>query len=223
MSNLIFDYDGTLHDCSVIYCPAFRKAYDTLAERGYVEERNWSEEEITPWLGYSAKEMWDSFVPDLPQTEKDRCSRLIGNEMLSLVQRGEAKLYADVPELLDILKAQGHTLLFLSNCKTAYLNAHREQFKLDRWFSRYYCTEQYGWIPKTDIFPEIQKDISGKYIVIGDRFHDIEVAERFGLFSIGCTYGYGTAEEMSKATVTADSPLKIFSLLPSEEMVLHKS
>lgn len=223
MANLIFDYDGTLHDCGVIYCPAFRKAYDTLVERGYVRERCWSDSEITPWLGYSAKEMWDSFAPDLPQSEKERCSQLIGGEMLQLVRAGEARLYADVPELLDRLKAQGHTLIFLSNCKTAYLNAHRERFGLDCWFSGYYCTEQYGWKPKTEIFPEIQKNFSGESIVIGDRFHDIAVAERFGLFSIGCAYGYGTAEEMQKASVTANSPLDILRLLPSAEPVMNEA
>lgn len=213
MAVLVFDYDGTLHDCSIIYCPAFRRAYDTLVERGFADARHWSVEEITKWLGYSAKEMWASFAPNLPQVEKERCSQLIGAEMLRLVRAGEARLYPGVPALLDELKRQGHTMVFLSNCKTAYMNAHREKFGLDRWFSGYFCTEAYQWKDKTEIFPKIQKQHPGEAIVIGDRFHDIAVAERFGLFSIGCCYGYGTAYEMSRASVTVQAPMEILNVL----------
>ena len=44
----------------------------------------------------------------------------------------------------------------------------------------------------------------GQYIVIGDRFHDIETAVKNGLHSIGCAYGYGSAEELSDADITVN-------------------
>ena len=34
MVNLLFDYDGTLHDSLAIYAPAVLAAYDDLASRG---------------------------------------------------------------------------------------------------------------------------------------------------------------------------------------------
>lgn len=213
MSVLIFDYDGTLHDCSVIYCPAFRRAYETLVQRGLAEKHLWTDGEITKWLGYSAKAMWDSFAPDLPQEEKNRCSALIGSEMLRLLESGQAKLYDGVFDLLETLKQEGNTLIFLSNCKISYMNAHRSRFGLDRWFSGYYCTEQYGWKAKTEVFPQIKRDFAGDYVVIGDRFHDLEVAQRFGLPSVGCAYGYGEEQELSNASVIAETPSDIPSLL----------
>ena len=47
--------------------------------------------------------------------------------------------------------------------------------------------------------------------MIGDRFHDIETAVRNDLLSIGCSYGYGSPEELASADIIADSPLKIIS------------
>ena len=43
---LIFDYDGTLHDCSKIYNPAFRHVYGILVQKGLVENRDLTEQEI---------------------------------------------------------------------------------------------------------------------------------------------------------------------------------
>lgn len=209
MANLLFDYDGTLHDCVQIYAPAFRAAYDTLVSRGYVPARDWAEREISRWLGYSAQDMWNSFAPDLPQAEKDRCSQLIGAEMLRLTERGQAKLYPNIPDVLRTLKKQGYRLIFLSNCKRQYLEAHRRRFQLDRYFSAFYCAEDYGWQPKTTLFPVIQRQFPGRFAVIGDRFHDMEVAQRYGLKAVGCAYGYGTVEELRCADTIAQNPTEL--------------
>ena len=64
--NLLFDYDGTLHDTAHIYIPAFRLAYRTLVERGLAPDQDFTDEEIKSWLGYSPKEMWTALLPDQP-------------------------------------------------------------------------------------------------------------------------------------------------------------
>lgn len=209
MVNLLFDYDGTLHDCIKIYAPAFRMAYDILVSCGYASARDWTESEISSWLGYSARDMWDSFAPKLPLQEKERCSQLIGAEMLRLTECGQARLYANIPDILQRLKKQGYRLIFLSNCKRQYLKAHRQQFHLDQYFSAFYCAEDYGWQPKTALFPVIERQFPGQFVVIGDRFHDMEVAQRYGLKSVGCAYGYGTAEELQCADTIAQNPTEL--------------
>jgi len=45
--------------------------------------------------------------------------------------------------------------------------------------------------------------------MVGDRFHDIEVATRAGIPSVGCAYGYGDPSELEAATITVDSPVQI--------------
>lgn len=198
--HLLFDYDGTLHETMRIYGPAFRMACEDLAARGLIEPRHDSDAEIAAWLGFSTPEMWRRFLPELPQPEKERSSRMIGGEMLRLVRAGQAALYPQAEATLAALKARGHTLILLSNCRRAYLQAHVQTFGLDRFFTACYCCEEFGDIPKYDSFPKIRARWPGDYVVIGDRFFDLEVAVRHDLPSVGCLYGYGSAEELSAAT-----------------------
>ena len=63
MINLIFDYDGTLHNSIKIYAPAFRSAYASLLERDLAVPKEFSDQEIAYWLGFTAEEMWRGFHP----------------------------------------------------------------------------------------------------------------------------------------------------------------
>lgn len=210
--HLLFDYDGTLHETMKIYGPAFRLACAELAERGLIEAQEYSDAEISCWLGFSTPEMWRRFQPDLPQAEKEQSSCMVGGEMLRLVRAGQAALYPQAEETLAALRARGHTLLLLSNCRRAYLEAHVQAFGLDRFFSACYCCEEFGNIPKYDIFPLIRGRWPGDYVVIGDRVFDLEIAQKHALPSVGCLYGYGNAEELSAATYQIASLPELLTL-----------
>lgn len=209
MKILIFDYDGTLHDSIKIYAPAFRLAYEHLVSFGMAVQRNWSDNEISHWLGFSSKDMWNEFMPDLPQEWKDRCSQMIGDKMLCFIQEGKAELYPHSLEVLQQLKTNGYRLIFLSNCKRNYMEAHIKQFKLDEYFSDFYCTESYNFIPKYEIFTFIKQKHSGDYIVIGDRFQDMEIAKKYNLKSIGCKYGYGDLDELVNASIVINNIIEL--------------
>ncbi|MFT4005345.1 MAG: HAD hydrolase-like protein [Lacrimispora sp.] len=203
MHSLIFDYDGTLHDSIKIYAPAFRQAYAYLVSLKLAEERTWTDAEISPWLGFSSKDMWNSFLPELPQLHKDECSRIIGETMVGLIQKGKAQLYPHALTVLERLRRSGYHLIFLSNCKRIYMQAHRDCFPLDDIFSAFYCTEDFGFQPKYVIFETIEKDYPGQFTVIGDRFQDMEIAQKHHLPSIGCGYGYGEPWELSECSMLA--------------------
>lgn len=213
MPTLVFDYDGTLHDCIRIYAPAFRAACAYLAARGLAPAEDRRDGEIAQWLGLPAGEMWDRFAPALPQEEKARCSRMIGEEMLRMIRAGQARLYPGALELLDGLRTAGFYLVFLSNCKRAYMEAHQREFGLERYFDAFYCAEDYGWISKAELFPVIRERFEGPFAVVGDRRQDMEVAARHGLRAVGCAYGYGTPEELAGADATARSPAEVGTAL----------
>ena len=207
--NLLFDFDGTLHDTIRIYAPAFQKAYEYLVGKGQARPRSWREDEISGWLGYSSKDMWNAFMPELPEREKETCSRIIGMEMLTALKSGKARLYDGVQNLLRQLKLDGFNLIFLSNCKISYMQESIRQFSLAPYFSAFYCTEQYDFKAKHEIFPDIADKHEGDFLIIGDRHVDMQLAEKNNLPSIGCTYGYGNSEELKTATVVVDSPTEI--------------
>ena len=116
MPNLLFDYDGTLHDSMKIYAPSVQLAWDRLAAKGLTEPRTLSEEELRPCIGMTPDEMWGYFAMNIGEEEKRECTKLVGDNMLELVRRGEAKLYDGVPEALAELRRRGFHLVLLSNC-----------------------------------------------------------------------------------------------------------
>lgn len=206
VSTIIFDYDGTLHDSKQIYIPAFKKAYCYLVENGLAVEREWSDEEITQWLGYSKIDMWALFMPKLSSNYQDQASNIIGITMLENTLKGKAKLYDQALEMLSVLKAKGYKLIFLSNCSKEYMQMHTKIFELDQYFDEMICSEQYQFKKsKKEIVKEYFDKHYGKYAIIGDRSQDIEVGELKEVIAVGCSYGYGSEKELSKADIRIDS------------------
>ncbi len=107
LRTLIFDWDGTLHNTEALYGRAFQRAYAWLAEEGYAPERHYSHREVSVYLGMNAPEMWNTFMPELPQAVKEHCSAMIGEQMVSEIYAGNAILYPSAAETLAARKGGG--------------------------------------------------------------------------------------------------------------------
>lgn len=162
------------------------------------------------------KDMWDTFMPELSDEHKRTCAGIIGNHMRILTEKGCSKLYDGTENMLKKLKDNGHRLIFLSNCTRDYMNLHRSVHSLSNFFDEFYCTEDFGFKPKHEIFPFINQKYNDEFIVVGDRFLDIEIAVKNSLKSVGCGYGYGKNGELDSADVTINSvneiPTAIYEL-----------
>jgi len=199
VKTLFFDYDGTIHFSEKIYIPAFRKAQEFLMEAGHLEEKDLSDEEVTRFLGLVRQEMWDAYMPELPTDVQKRAGSIIGREMESMIRRGKAELYPGAMETLKYLKNKGYRLVFLSNCGDNYLKNARRAFPLDEVFEEYFTAEAFGYIPKHEILGRILERFPREYLMIGDRKKDIDSGIKNHIQTIGCTYGYGTKEELKEA------------------------
>ena len=91
------------------------------------------------------------------------------------------------------------------------MEAHKKYFGLQDLFVGFYPCERYHFIPKYEVFESIKKEHPGQYIVVGDRFHDMELAQHHHLPSIGCLYGYGSDGELD----CADYQIQDITELPS--------
>lgn len=198
IKTLIFDWDGTIHDTKHLYGCSFRKVYQTLVEQGHVPEHYYSDDDLAGYLGMPGPVMWKTFMPDLPEEIRNQASIQVGIEMSANIPTYSI-LYPGALDALTELKKQGHRLVFLSNCRHMYMEAHRKHWNLDQWFDAFYCSEDYDFIPKEEIFPEIQKNFPGPYVVVGDRYTDLAIARVHQLPSVGCAYGFGTKEELDCA------------------------
>ncbi|MGE4342118.1 MAG: HAD family hydrolase [Bacilli bacterium] len=197
---LCFDYDGTIHDSMHIYFNAFIKAYDYLVTHGYQNPKAWSKEEVKVFLGQNPPEMWASFKPEIPQHIIAIVSQLIGEEMKKAILNHEAKLYEGALETLQYLKDKGYQLVYLSNSKIYYMEANKNEFKLDTYFHRFVVSEMFDFIPKKDILAHIKDELPHPILMIGDRIHDIESGLANHIDTVACLYGYGQEKEFVGAT-----------------------
>lgn len=204
IKTIFFDYDGTLHNSIRIYAPAFRKAYEYLVEQGFAEDRNWSDQEISYWLGYNPPSMWEKFMPDVEEDIRKKCSAIIGEEMKSLTEKGYAQLYEGSLETLKYLHDKGYKLVFISNCKIYYRDTHKEIFSLGDYFEELVCSEEYDFIPKFEIMKVIKSRYEEEMVIIGDRNQDIEAGIKNGIYTIGCSYGFSLKDELEDADLIID-------------------
>lgn len=196
---IFFDYDGTIHNSIKIYGPAFRKAYAYLIQEGLVDKRDWTDKEISYWLGFNPQEMWKTFMPALDESIRNKCSAIIGEEMKSLTEKGSPELYEGAPETLEYLKSRDYRLVFISNCKISYKDCHSRLFYLVNYFEELICSEEYNFISKYEILRKIKGKYPNEMVIIGDRMQDIEAGKKNNIYTIGCSYGFSQKGELADA------------------------
>ena len=201
VKTLFFDYDGTLHNSMVVYGPAFRKAYDYLIQNQFVEPKEWTDQEISYWLGFSSVEMWRKFLPNIKEEVRKQCSQIISTEMKRMHAEKKAVLYEGALETLGYLKEKGYHLVFISNCRRYNRDLAREIFGLDQYFEAMVCAEEHDFIPKHEILGKIKEQYPKEMIMIGDRRQDIEAGKSNGIYTIGCAYGFAVEDELKEADV----------------------
>ena len=204
MKTLFFDYDGTIHFSEKIYIPAFRKAQEFLIENGHLTKKDLSDKEVTRFLGLVREEMWEEYMPELSKDIQNRAGSMIGREMEKLVGQGKAELYPGALDTLRYLKSKGYTLVFISNCGENYLKNAKKAFPLEEVFDDFFTAEGFNYIPKEDILEKVYRRFPKEYLMIGDRKKDVDAGVKNQIKTIGCTYGYGTREELKEADLLID-------------------
>ncbi|WP_353893837.1 HAD family hydrolase [Proteinivorax hydrogeniformans] len=213
VKTIFFDYDGTLHDSLKIYAPAFRKAYAFLVENGHANPRDWSDKDISHWLGFTSKDMWQQFMSNLNKDIKDKASTIIGAEMKKQLAGGKATLYTGTINTLKYLKSKEYNLVFISNCGTYYKETSNSLFGLSNYFDSLVCSEEYNYIPKWKVLEKIKSKYPRDMVIVGDRLQDIEAGCKNNIFTIGCTYGYGNLSELNSADTLITSICQLKELL----------
>lgn len=197
---VFFDFDGTLHESNRIYAPAFRAGYRYLVEAGKAPPKEFTDEEIAHWLGYSRAQMWNEFMGGLAKEDQKAAGRIIGQTMIELFEAGSARLYEGAAETLCQLKDKGFSLVFLSNCSRQYMENAVRFFGLERFFEAMFCAQDYDQLPKGEILRRIMAGFPREQVIVGDRYHDMEAGLENQTATVFCEYGYGTSAEGAGAT-----------------------
>lgn len=213
MATLVFDYDGTLHDSTFIYLPAFRMVERRLMLEGAVGSQAVEDAKVLSWIGLSPPQMWADFMPGWAWQQAEPYSKEIGAHMIRATKGGKARWYPGVAETLETLKNRGHRLMLLSNCTDAYMGAHRQAFPIDRYFESVHCSQNFQVPSKKEILRELFSQGVQDLVMIGDRQTDMEAGRAMGALTVGCTYGFGREGELKESQRLVDAPVEWLDIL----------
>lgn len=129
----------------------------------------------------------------------------------------KSRLYPGVRELLQQLSAGGIRMAVISNKQEALSRLILKTLEVDAFFDI---------IAGGDTFPEMKPSplplvrvidefscSSADTVMVGDSINDIQAGNRAGISTIGCRWGYGSAEELYGADYQATSLADIFSII----------
>lgn len=203
-STVLFDLDGTLTDPRVGITRSIQHA---LAQLG-IDEPDLAK--LEPFIG---PPLLQAFMQQYGFDEA-RAWEAVGHyrERFKVTGLYENRVFEGVPEMLDVLNAQGRTLYIATSKPTVFAREIARHFGFDRHFKVIYGSELDG--TRTDKVELIRHLLAEEglapadCLMVGDRKHDLIGAHRNGLQAVGIGYGFG-----SHAELMAESPAWYFATL----------
>ena len=194
---ILFDLDGTLTDSAegIINCAILGLEHFGLP----VPDRKTMEVFIGPPL----HEIFVTF--GVPADRADEAVAVYRSRY-NTVGKFENAPYPGVIELLQTLKAHGHTLLVATSKPEGLAMEIIEKFELARYFDRICgASLDRSRSSKEDVIAYLLS-LSGRaesIVMVGDTKFDILGAKAHGIPAIGVSWGYGKVEDMETAGAKA--------------------
>ena len=194
----LFDLDGTLTDSAPGIMNSIRYA---LKKHGMTVP---SEEVLRTFIGPPLKEQFQKVF----SVSEEEAQELVKTYREYFSEKGlfENSVYAGVPEMLSRLRDGGVRVMMATSKPEKFAKRIAEQFGLTQYFEFIGGASMSEERRKKDEVIEyvlascgIPDEGRSGTVMVGDRFHDIEGAEKTGLHSLGVLYGYGSREELEGA------------------------
>ena len=212
IKSIIFDFDGTLHNTIKIYYPAFSSGVKTLQAKGFANNFELNEENVSKFLGEKPNYAYDLIAKDADENLKKEVMQQVGKNMEKNMQEGLGELYKGTTKVLETLY-NNYDLYILSNCRKRYLDVALDVYNIKKYFKKCFVAESFDYIPKKEILKKVRPNIKEEIIFVGDRYHDINAAKENNIQSIFATYGFGPIREGKDANYKIDSIEEILKIL----------
>jgi len=206
MSNIIFDFDGTLFKTETVDVEAINA---TLKDIG---RELLSESEILAYIGMPLSKIAEKCLKIYDEkTKQEFLERVIANELVQIPLH--AKMYPFALELLDLLKQEGHSLAICSNGSKEYINAILKKFHIEDkfdvvWHKRYGYSKSRAAKMVNALLPK-----SSQTFFAGDRREDILTGRKNHFISIGLLHGFGGINEIGDADFIARDLLEVHEII----------
>ena len=194
---IFFDLDGTLTDSGegIMNCAKLALEHYGLPIP--------TEAELRTFVG---PPLHDSFIRfGVPAEEADNAIRIYRSRYIP-IGKFENHPYEGIREVLEKLKALGHTLYVATSKPEKFAIQILEHFGLSQYFERICGASTDSSRNKKDQVIEYLLSLCGNeqpIIMVGDTHFDVLGAAVFRIPTIGVTWGYGTRESMADVGAAA--------------------
>jgi phosphoglycolate phosphatase len=204
---LIFDLDGTLADSKPGIVGCLRKVLDAHGIDGGPLDR---------FIGPPVEEWTAELLPDA----SDEARLELAREYRACYDREgwmNNSVFPGVQAMLLALRKQGFPLYVCTSKQLRFADRILDMFELSGHFTRVYGDKpEFPSHSKVDLLASLLEENSidpRNAWMIGDRVFDIQAAHANRVRSMAAGWGYGSAEECSKADAIAATPADVPRIL----------
>lgn len=190
--HILFDLDGTLTDpadgitSSVAYA---------LSKFGITVE---NKSDLFSFIGPPLSESFSEFY-GMSSEKSERAVRYY-REYFAPVGIYENRVYPGIREMLCELKECGKKLVLATSKPEKFALEIMKHFELDVYFDHICGATMDSSRSRKDAVIEYALSVSGASagsgVMVGDRSYDVLGGKKFGLYTVGVTFGYGFADEL---------------------------
>ena len=194
--NIIFDLDGTLTDPQEGFVNSINFALTSLNMDARPAQA------LLPFIGPPIHGTFQSLLGTSDPTLVEEAVGLY-RQRLGAEGIGENAAYPGVAEMLGELREANRTLFVATAKPLTFAVPILEHCGLRGYFTGVYGSHLGRTnTPKGEIIRAVLREhgiSAANAVMVGDRRHDIEGGRESGVFSVGVTYGYGSAAELREA------------------------
>ena len=196
-----FDLDGTLARTGEDIVVAWKAALTSLGRDLTNFDRVFR---IGPTLEKVVYELYDDATPELVEDLMARFKPLYDEGGFP-----NTVPYPGVPELLAAIRAAGGRCYVVTNKRHNPTQAIAKKLGWDRLFDGIWSYDTLDVkYKKADLLAKLLADLgvsANDAVMVGDTKGDVDAGQANGLATVGCTWGYGSREEVAAADRTFDS------------------
>ena len=203
MKTVIFDLDGTISDPSRGITGAINYSLEAMG-REKIPCR-----ELLKFIGPPLTEIYGEILPECPEK-----GIALFREYYRRKGFRENILYPGMVSVLETFTEWNCHLCLATGKKTETAIEVLDYFGITGLFHMILGCGSGG--TKGDLLERILTHSRSNAVMIGDRGIDFNAAEKAGIPSIGAKWGFGTDEELGRATFMAESPSQLPGMVKNQ-------
>ncbi len=207
---VFFDLDGTLVDS----LPDLTDAVNHIRSLFFLPPL--TESEVRLKVGKGARHLVQQALPDAAGTDIDRALTLFLDFNREHIA-DKSRLYPGILEVLQELAARDIKMAVITNKNEELSRLLLQTLGVSPFFAGIAGGDTFlerKPSPLPLLYSAANLGVApAECLMVGDSINDIQAARQAGITSIGCTWGYGSMEEVSDADSFAGTPLALLASL----------